>query len=111
MATLAVVLAGSLLALAPSVAAAPGASCSLPEIPYSGSLSVGTGFTARVITNKMYKPRQMIFDTEGNLLVVEAGKGITALKLNDKGGDCVAEATRTQVVSDASVSFGRLQLI
>jgi hypothetical protein len=67
-------------------------------------LRPGKGFTFRLLTNKLSKPRGMVFDTAGNLLVVESGKGITALKLKDEGDICLSVASDPQVViSDRAV--------
>jgi hypothetical protein len=102
MARLSALLATALLAIQPA-AAVPAAPCALPNIPFSGGLTVGEGYTARVVVNKLYKPRQLTFDSEGNLLVVEAGRGISAFKLKDSGGDCVGVDGKTSVIADTSV--------
>lgn len=52
----------------------------------------------------LYKPRGIIFDTSGNLLVVQQGGGITGLRLSDGGGACVSVAANATVVENANVS-------
>jgi hypothetical protein len=64
---------------------------------------IAKGFTFRLLTKSISKPRQMVFDKSGNLLVVESGKGITALTLKDEGGPCVSVGDQKLVVNDASV--------
>ena len=77
--------------------------CSNSLSPANGPPVVAKGYTARVFANGLTKPRGITFDTEGNMLVVESGKGITALKLKDEGGDCVGVAQQIPVVSNSAV--------
>jgi glucose/arabinose dehydrogenase len=90
------------LFFASSVIAQKGCSVNLP--PATTAPIVASGFTARVFANGLTKPRGMVFDTEGNLLVVQNGRGIIAIKLKDDGGSCVSAAGTQSVVADTSVS-------
>lgn len=65
------------------------------------------GFSAHVIARNLTNPRGIVFDSEGNLLVLEKFKGVTALKLKDEGG-CVGVESKVQVVSDGNVSVARI---
>jgi hypothetical protein len=56
---------------------------------------VAKGFTSYVLSSTLSGPRGLIFDKEGNLLVVEkttAGQ-VTAIKLKEEGG-CVSIASK-----------------
>jgi hypothetical protein len=65
--------------------------------------SVAPGFAARIVANGLMLPRGIIFDTAGNLLVIEQGRGVMAYTLNDAGGGCLSVETTTVVVQDYSV--------
>lgn len=66
-------------------------------------LIVAPGFRARLVTNNVISPRGMVFDKDDNLLVVEKGVGISALKLKDDGGACVSVATKSSARADTKV--------
>jgi hypothetical protein len=72
--------------------------------PSYGAPLVAKGFTARIVASGLTKPRGMVFDKEGNLLVVTQGKGITALKFKDDGGICLSVEKTQVVIPDTSVS-------
>ena len=67
------------------------------------SAAAAKGFTAYVIAKNLTNPRGIVFDNDGNLLVVEKFRGITALKMKDDG-NCISVESRTRVVSDGAVS-------
>jgi hypothetical protein len=56
---------------------------------------VAKGFTSYVLTSGLNSPRGLVFDKEGNLLVVEktATGTVTAIKLKEEGG-CVTIASK-----------------
>jgi glucose/arabinose dehydrogenase len=68
--------------------------------------SVASGYTVRLIATGLTSPRGIKIDTEGNLLVVEEGVGITALRLNNGSGSCVNVASQDTVISDESLNHG-----
>lgn len=99
----------TLLLLALGTAAEPLALCSVSTVsPTLPAPSVASGYKAKLIANGLRSPRGIIFDTKGNLLVVEAGHGVTALTLNDQGNDCVGVASKKVVINDSNVGFFRL---
>jgi hypothetical protein len=65
---------------------------------------VAKGFTARVVISNLTRPRGMIFDTEGNLLVVQNRKEVTAFHMATDGG-CV-EVTGKRTVLPAAMGQG-----
>ena len=56
-----------------------------------------------MIASGLSSPRDIVFDTEDNLLIIEKGKGVNALTLKDDG-NCVSVASKTSVVKDDTVS-------
>jgi len=83
-------------------------SCSgMPTISAKYSApSIAPGYTARIIASGLRKPRSIKFDSSGRLLVVESGKGITALSLNDQGGSCIQASGNSTVIADTSLNHG-----
>jgi 6-phosphogluconolactonase (cycloisomerase 2 family) len=71
---------------------------------------VAPGFAARIVASGLKGPRGIIFDTAGNLLVIEKGKGVTAFTLNDAGG-CLTVKSTAVVVQDSSVRAVRVMPI
>ncbi|CAK7225740.1 hypothetical protein SCUCBS95973_005965 [Sporothrix curviconia] len=67
---------------------------------------VGSGWTAQLIASGLTSPRRLLFDSNGSLLVVEAGKGITRLTLTDHGGTCLVVANKTTVVANTALNHG-----
>ncbi|KAL1405958.1 hypothetical protein Q8F55_007640 [Vanrija albida] len=64
------------------------------------------GWSYRVIANGLQKPRSVIFDGSGALLVLESGKGVSRLTFNDSGGSCLAVKDRTTVVANTGLNHG-----
>jgi glucose/arabinose dehydrogenase len=65
---------------------------------------VAKGFTARVVISGLTRPRGMVFDTEGNMLVMQNRKEITAFRMSNDGG-CV-KVTGKSTVLDAAIAPG-----
>jgi hypothetical protein len=65
---------------------------------------VANGFSTYVLANKLSSPRGIVFDKEGNLLVLEQFKGVTALTLKEENG-CITVASKTAASNDPSVSI------
>lgn len=57
------------------------------------------GFRVQVVANNLRKPRGIQFDSEGGLLVVEQGFGISRVPLSGDGA-CVRQSGATRVVVD-----------
>lgn len=90
--------------LLPSLAFAQSSSCGLA--PSSGIRpSIASGYTYQVVATGLARPRGILIDSEGNLLVVERGKGaVTAHTLEEEDG-CVSIATSTNVTDGFDVRF------
>ena len=77
-------------------------SCSTSLTPTNSiKPSVASGYQAALVATGLTKPRSLQFDRSGNLLVVEAGKGISSHQLQDDGGICVSVKSSRDVVGGA----------
>lgn len=65
---------------------------------------VGSGWTAQLIANGLTKPRGIVFDNTGALLVVEQGVGILRVMFTDSGGTCLAVNQTSTLVDNTDVS-------
>ncbi|KAG9234928.1 hypothetical protein BJ875DRAFT_289184 [Amylocarpus encephaloides] len=79
-------------------------SCGTINPRYSASFA--GGLSAKVVMNGLRSPRDIIFDKEGNLLVIEqAGGGVRQVRLRDDGTN-VCVASSKQIVNDAALNHG-----
>jgi len=78
--------------------------CSTTLSPKNAAPSVASGWDVKVVATGLTLPRGIIFDTSGNLLVVQQGKGIVSLPLTDDGGSCVRAGDPVVVINDTTVS-------
>ena len=82
-----------------------GQACEVNPAPRNGIDPVAApGYQFSVVANGLTKPRSIQFDNAGNLLVLQAGKGIESLQLADAGGTCVWAASSQIIVSNTAVS-------
>jgi glucose/arabinose dehydrogenase len=66
---------------------------------------VASGWQAQLIVTGLSSPRSMLFDTNGHLLVVQAGQGVINLELADSGGLCVSVSHMTYMINSTDVSI------
>ena len=87
-------------------------SCSQTLVPTrSIQPVVASGYQVALVATGLAKPRSIHFDTEGNLLVVEADTGgISALTLNDQGGICLSVSSKATVLDNLEVCCNTSQL-
>lgn len=62
------------------------------------------GWSYRLIAHGLQRPRSILFDDSGALLVLESGKGVTRLTFDDSGGSCLGVKEHKTVVANAAVS-------
>ena len=87
----------------PALGEAP-SRCSTTLIPTNAiKPSVASGYRAALVATGLTTPRSIQFDRSGNLLVVEQGRGITSLQLDDNGGICVSVKSQKAVVEATTV--------
>jgi hypothetical protein len=96
------------LLLAGLPAALAQSSCSLPSLSMGiATPSMADGYAMRLVATGLSRPRGIIFDHNDRLLVVEQRQGISALTLNDQGGNCIGVSSTDTVVDDSSVRLRR----
>lgn len=64
-----------------------------------------SGWQFRLVANGFTRPRGIAFDSDGGLLVVESGAGLTHLTLDDEGGTCLTVKSKKRLIADENVSF------
>ena len=64
-----------------------------------------------LVATGLTSPRGILFDNNGNLLVLERGRGISWLSFGDDGGACVSVKDMGTVISenDVGLSFIKAQ--
>ncbi|KAG5987107.1 hypothetical protein E4U43_005231 [Claviceps pusilla] len=68
---------------------------------------VAPGVQFKVLANDLNRPRGLVADSEGNLLVVESGgKGIRRIVLNDGEGLDTCIVSSTQLVAESTLNHG-----
>lgn len=79
-------------------------SCSTTLSAGSATPSVNPDYQYRLVSTDLTKPRGIIFDTAGNLLVVQSGVGVVALQLNGDGA-CLTASNPATVVDNSDVGL------
>lgn len=82
------------------------AACSNALKPSYPAPIMADGYKAQLIQQDLNYPRDIIFDTEGALLVVDSGQGVVALTLDESDDDCISVTNSKTVVSDSSLDHG-----
>ncbi|KAL8949658.1 MAG: hypothetical protein Q9222_004259 [Ikaeria aurantiellina] len=90
-----------------SVSVAAAASCSTTLTPTSSvQPSIASGYQMALVATGLTKPRSITFDTAGNLMVVEAGAGVTNLALQDDGETCLTVKSQKTVIENSGLNHG-----
>ncbi len=78
------------------------ATCNLK--PSYAAPVVSNGWQAQLVATGLFSPRGIIFDSSGNLLVVQQGAGIIHLEFDDGGSTCLDVSKKTYLINSTSVS-------
>jgi glucose/arabinose dehydrogenase len=84
--------------------------------PVTGQPQLAPGYQVSVAMNGLKRPRSIIFDSKGNLLIVEqSGIGVRWVQLQDNGGLDICAAQQKQLITGGAVSApfsssGRLEI-
>lgn len=62
------------------------------------------GWTYRLIAKDLSRPRGILFDNEGGLIIVDSGAGLVHLKIKDDGGSCLSVEEKTTLLETDDVS-------
>lgn len=84
------------------------AACPSTLTPRNGAPVAAAGYQARLIANGLTKPRGLVFDSVGHLLVVQNGAGIASLTLQEDDMGCVSLAEKATVALTLGVGVSYL---
>lgn len=93
----------SLLALA-AVSAAQLSACPQPNISYEAPL-VADGFELTKLVDGLKHPRQVVIDSNHNLLVSSLGDGLIAYPLSESNSSCISAGAQKVMVPDKGRNF------
>jgi len=65
---------------------------------------LANGWEHKLIVKGLTKPRSILFDSEGNLLVIQQGAGLIHLAFDDGGSTCLDVAKKTFLINSTEVS-------
>jgi len=86
--------------------------CETVLTPSYTSPVVAPGWKAALVAKGLTKPRGIIFDRKGRLLVVQQGVGVTRLDLVDHGDTCIWMSTSETILSDSQgVSYSQSRFL
>ena len=90
----------------PSASALASNSCASALQPSYPAPSLAPGYTAQLIATNLTKPRGLIFDSQGHLLVVQQQVGITSLVIQDEGDRCLKVSQKSEVIQNVNLTHG-----
>lgn len=68
--------------------------------------SVASGYALQVVATGLSRPRGLSFDSQGHLLVVEAGSGILSSHVVNNSGNCTRLQNSTTVIQGEELNHG-----
>ncbi|KAK4034836.1 L-sorbosone dehydrogenase [Parachaetomium inaequale] len=89
-----------------AVIAASQTQCPSVLVPSYSAPVVTSGWQAQLVAGGLTKPRSMVFDSTGALLVVESGKGISRHSFTDHGGTCLVPDHAHMIVEMTTLNHG-----
>ncbi|KAL8719453.1 MAG: hypothetical protein Q9225_003542 [Loekoesia sp. 1 TL-2023] len=93
--------------IAQAASAPSSSSCGSALQPKYPTPSLAPGYQAQLIATNLTKPRGLVVDGNGQLLVVQQGVGITSLTIHqDQGGNCLHVSQKRDVVQNADLTHG-----
>lgn len=78
-------------------------SCPITLQPAYPQPVVASGYASRLIASNLTRPRSLLFDASGKMLVLEARTGIRRMGFTDHGSTCVEVTENNVVIKDTSV--------
>jgi glucose/arabinose dehydrogenase len=63
------------------------------------------GWTSQLVYKELDNPRGILFDSAGNLLVIDRSEGIVRLAFDDGEGTCLSVSSKTLVVNSDDVRY------
>jgi hypothetical protein len=68
---------------------------------------LASGWQGQLVANGFKKPRSLFFDSDGNLIVLDAGVGVRRLTLKDNGDTCLSVSENKLLVEDEGVCLDK----
>ncbi|KAI4186163.1 MAG: hypothetical protein L6R41_003655 [Letrouitia leprolyta] len=89
-----------------AVSAPAASSCPSELHPSYPAPSLAPGYKAQLVATNLTKPRGLVFDNQGRLLVVEQQAGITSLTFQDEGNHCLTVSQKANVIRNTDLTHG-----
>lgn len=86
------------------------AKCENVIVPSYQSPTLASGWQGQLVANGFKKPRTLHFDTEGNLIILDAGVGVRRVKFTDNGDTCLEVAENKLLIDNKDVCRPSLSL-
>ncbi|KAL2255934.1 hypothetical protein VTK26DRAFT_2458 [Humicola hyalothermophila] len=83
-----------------------GAACADVLVPAYSAPVVASGWQAQLVAGGLTRPRSILFDSTGALLILEAGKGVSRHRFTDNGGTCLAANHSHMLVELSTLNHG-----
>ena len=99
-------LAVTLGAVANAQSTSSAAQCSSSLTASYPAPSLASGYKAQLIAQNLTRPRGIRIDDRDNLLVVQAGVGVSAHSIVDLGNDCLSLSSSKLVVNQSDLNHG-----
>ncbi|EXJ96177.1 hypothetical protein A1O1_01303 [Capronia coronata CBS 617.96] len=96
----------ALIAILPSQCLAQSSASCGPSPSGSIRPSLASGFHMQVVATGLSKPRGILLDQAGNLLVVEQGRGVISAHTINEDNGCVSVGTSSDVTSALNLNHG-----
>ena len=81
------------------------AACDAVLEPSQQVPELAPGWAGQLVVNGLTKPRSIVFDSDGRLLVLDSGVGVRRLELEDNGGTCLSVKENEALIEDKEVSL------
>lgn len=78
--------------------------CSSVLLPTYTPPSVAAGWQAQLITSGLKKPRTILWDSAGGLLVLDSGNGVVRYTFKDSGDTCLQVDKQALIIKQDKVS-------
>jgi glucose/arabinose dehydrogenase len=94
------------LFLAAAAATANAQSCSVNDLKVDyPAPKAADGWSYRLVARNLAKPRSILFDSDGHLIVLDAGEGIYRFGIDkDEGGTCLSLGDKQTLLENKDVS-------
>ncbi|KAJ3465243.1 hypothetical protein MRS44_005901 [Fusarium solani] len=89
------------------VSAQSSGQCKINSLKTSYAAPVAAdGWSYRLVATELSRPRGILFDTEGALIVVDTGVGLVHLELEDQGRTCLRVRKKTVLLENEDLNHG-----